>query len=225
MDAILVAAGSSRRMGFDKMLAPLAGRPVIAWTMAAFEACADVRRVFVTASEENESTFAAVLAGFSKLGGILPGGAHRHLSVWHGLQALGPDAAEWVAVHDGGRPLVTPTLISRVLARARECGAAAAAAPVADTLKLADAAGFVRGSVDRTHLWGMQTPQIFRRADLVRAYESVLAAGGLVTDEVSALQATGARVALVPPDEANFKVTWPADITLAAQVLAARNPP
>ena len=90
------------------------------------------------------------------------------------------------------------------------------------TAVVADAAGFVRGSVDRSHLWGMQTPQIFRRADLVRAYESVLAAGGLVTDEVSALEAAGARVALVAPDEANFKITWPADLALAAQVLAAR---
>ncbi len=223
LSAILVAAGSSQRMGFDKLRADLLGRPVLAWTIAAFETCHAVSEIVLLtrAGTEPELGQLAKRERFAKAQKILAGGAARHLSVWNGLQALDP-AAEFVAVHDGARPLTTPALIENCLTRAREIGAACAAAPVTDTLKRADAAGHVAGSVDRTGLWAMQTPQVFSVLLLRRAYEAVLAAGSVVTDEASAVEALGEPVALVANEDWNFKITFPRDLEHAAGVLRAR---
>lgn len=224
VSVVLVAAGGSRRMGFDKLTAPLAGRAVAAWAAAAFEACAEVGEIIVVTAAGREEEFRALLAGSAKVRAVVPGGAMRHLSVWEGLLAADP-AAGLVAVHDAARPLVTPGLIARCLARAREVGAAAAATPVADTLKrAAPGTSLVAGGVDRTDLWAMGTPQVFRADLLRRAYEHVLGTGEPVTDEVSAVERLGAPVALVDTgEEANFKVTYPRDLILARLVLAARN--
>jgi 2-C-methyl-D-erythritol 4-phosphate cytidylyltransferase len=201
LDAIIVAAGASRRMGFDKMTADLAGRPVIARTIDAFERCAGVRHIHVVASEENHARFGALLQGFTKLRPLVFGGAHRHLSVWNGLNALDA-AAEFVAVHDGARPLVTTGMI--------------------DTLKRADAAHHLAGSVERDGLWAMETPQTFSVPLLRRAYENVIAKNLVVTDETSAVELLGLPVALVAAEDWNFKITYPRDLALAAFALGSR---
>ena len=223
ISAVLVAAGGSRRMGFDKLTADLAGRPVAAWAAAAFQECAEVGEIIVVTAAGREDEFHGLLAGLTKVRAVIPGGAARHLSVWEGLNAV-ESAAEFIAVHDAARPLVTPALIARCLARAREVGAATAATPVADTLKRADpATTLVAGGVDRTDLWGMGTPQVFRADFLRRAYREILATGEIVTDEVSAVERLGAPVALVDTgEEANFKITYPRDLALARLVLAGR---
>jgi 2-C-methyl-D-erythritol 4-phosphate cytidylyltransferase len=151
LDAIIVAAGSSRRMGFDKMTADLAGRPVIARTVDAFERCAGVRHIHVVASEENHARFGPLLQGFAKLRPLVLGGAHRHLSVWNGLSALDP-TAEFVAVHDGARPLVTTGMIEQSYQKAREMGAACVASPVTDTLKDCPPAVTYNGLLGPAHL-------------------------------------------------------------------------
>jgi len=224
MIAILVAAGSSRRMGFDKLAAPLAGKPVAAHSLIAFEECASVRRIVVVTRADRRAEFEAMALryGIAKLACVVTGGAERHLSVWNGLQSAQCGPGDFVGVHDAARPLITPQAIEACLAKAREHGAAACAAPVADTLKRATPDGFVAGSVDRAGLWAMQTPQIFRAELLERAYKEVLAAGALVTDEVSAVQRLGHSVALYSQEEANFKITLPRDLDLAALVLASR---
>ena len=210
-------------MGFDKLTAPLAGRAVAAWAAAAFEACAEVGEIVVVTAAGREDEFRGLLGGLAKVRAVVPGGVMRHLSVWEGLMAVDP-AMELVAVHDAARPLVSPGLIARCFARAREVGAAAAASPVADTLKRADPrTGLVAGGVDRMDLWAMGTPQVFRVELLRRAYENILATGETVTDEVSAVERLGAPVALVDTgEEANFKITYPRDLILARLVLAAR---
>jgi 2-C-methyl-D-erythritol 4-phosphate cytidylyltransferase len=124
-----------------------------------------------------------------------------------------------VAVHDGARPLIHPSQISRCLAKARETGAAASARPVSETLKRADEAGRVCGSVDRSGLWIMETPQVFARPLLVQAYEAVLREGVLVTDEVSALERLGHPVWLVDNPTPNPKITWPPDLAVAERLL------
>lgn len=212
-------------MGFDKLLADLGGQPVVAWTAAAFDTCPEVGEIVVVTAAGREWEFRALLAGLPKVRAVVSGGAVRHLSVWEGLCATDP-AAGFVAVHDAARPLTTPGFIARCFARAREVGAAAAASPVPDTLKRADpATALVTGGVDRTDLWAMATPQIFRRDLLLRAYETVLATGETVTDEVSAVERFGAPVALVDPgEEPNFKITYPRDLRLARLVLAGRHP-
>lgn len=211
-------------MGFDKLLAPLGGAPVLWHSIRALAVCPEVDGLTVVTRPE---LFVQVeqwadSAAQGKPCGLVAGGAERHLSVWAGLQRLGGEV-DFVAVHDAARPLVTPRAVAGCLALARLHGAASCAAPVSDTLKRADAGLKVCGAVDRTGLWGMQTPQIFQLPLLVRAYEAVLSAGGLVTDEVSAVEALGLPVALYDNADWNLKVTYPADVALAELMFAGRN--
>jgi 2-C-methyl-D-erythritol 4-phosphate cytidylyltransferase len=223
MHALLVAAGASRRMGFDKLLVPLAGRPVLWHSIHALARCPEVQAITVVTRPEIAELVAdlAVSSSEGKPVEIVHGGAERHLSVWAGLQRLGAEV-DFVAVHDAARPLVTPRAVAGCLALARCHGAAGCAAPVSDTLKRADAGQMVSGGVDRTGLWGMQTPQIFQRALLVRAYETLLRAGGSVTDEVSAVEALGLPVAIYHNPEWNIKITYPADVALAELMFAGQ---
>ncbi|MGI8820053.1 MAG: 2-C-methyl-D-erythritol 4-phosphate cytidylyltransferase [Chthoniobacterales bacterium] len=225
LTAIIVAGGSSRRMAFDKTFALLAGRAVIAHSIAAFEEAECVDEIVLVAHPERIEKLRdlARRADFKKIAGVVPGGPQRQDSVHAGLQSLS-SAAEFVAVHDAARPLITPADITRVFAAARLHGAASLAAPVNDTLKRGDAEGFVRGSVARDDLYAMQTPQIFRRDLLANAYARIMAEKLTITDEVSALQHLGEKVALVSTDAANLKITFPADLELAECVLRARQP-
>ena len=227
MIAIIVAAGSSRRMGFDKLTAELMGVPVVVHSLRAFERCEAVNEIILVAREDRLGGFEQLARryGVSKLACVLAGGSERHFSVANGLEAARnrSGAGEYVAVHDAARPLITPAAITACLEVARTSGGGAAcAAPVADTLKRVDADGRVAESVDRARLWAMQTPQIFHLPLLLQAYEAVLARGELVTDEVSAVQSLGVRVALYQNDEPNFKITLPRDLHLARLVLADR---
>lgn len=207
-------------MGFDKLTAPLAGRPVLARAIEAFENARSIDLVLLVVSGERVDEFSGwkTRYGYRKLGVVLAGGAERHLSVANGLARLPPDCA-WVAVHDGARPLVTPAAIDRCVAAAREHGAVACARPLVETIKRTDADGIVRESVSREHLWAMETPQVFNRALLQQAYKEVIEDGALVTDEVSALQWIGMDVRVVPNDRPNPKITFPADLALAEVLL------
>ncbi len=213
--AIIVAAGSSRRMGFNKLLAPLAGEPVLRRTLGVFQACAAIDEIIVVTSDalrpEIEAWHATALG---KVTQIIIGGAERHLSVHAGLQALNP-ACQIVAVHDGARPLISAAQITRCIEAARTQAAVACARPMAETLKRCDSSGRIIDSIDRANAWIMETPQVFQRDLLVRAYDAVIRDGLLVTDEVSAVQHLGAPVFVVENFELNPKITFPADILLA----------
>lgn len=217
--AIIVAAGSSRRMGFDKLSARIAGVTVLERSIRAFQSSDAIDRIVVVTAEERFAEVIGLRA--SKVISVVPGGAERHLSVHRGLLSVA-EGTEIVAVHDGARPLVTQAAIARCVEAARSGGAASLAHRITDTLKRADAAGRVTGGVSREHLWGMETPQAFRLDLLLRAYETVLDAGAVVTDEVSAVESLGEPVQLVENHEPNPKITVPADLALAAAILAAR---
>ncbi len=221
--ALIVAAGSATRMGFDKLLAPLAGDPVIMHTLRAFEGCPDIDAIWVVAGGDRAGAIRELTAPLAKFRGIVPGGAERHLSVWNGLQTL-PENCALVAVHDGARPLITPAQISRCVASAAQHGAAASARRVTETVKRADAAGVVTESVDREGLWIMETPQVFRLPLLRGAYEAVIRRGALVTDEVSAAQDAGHAVHLVENQSPNPKITLPGDLETAAALLTMPPP-
>jgi 2-C-methyl-D-erythritol 4-phosphate cytidylyltransferase len=214
--AIVVAAGTSRRMGFDKLTARLAGCPVFIRTLQRFEICSDVKEIILVAHPDRLKQFGSLVAdfGLSKVNRVVAGGEQRHLSVAAGLQATSP-TADLVAVHDGARPLISSDVISLAIREARKYGAVSVAAPIVETLKRADEAQRVVGSVDRAGLWTMQTPQVFRREWLIRAYESVLAGGIPVTDEVSAIQTAGFSVKLLTNPGWNLKITYPSDLDLA----------
>jgi 2-C-methyl-D-erythritol 4-phosphate cytidylyltransferase len=224
LTAVIVAGGSSQRMGFDKLLALLGDKPVLAHTIEAFERTDSVREIILVARGERVGEFEELVRqnNFKKVRSVVPGGEHRQDSVRAGLGKIGTDA-KFVAVHDAARPLVTPDQIERVFALAREHGAAALAAPITDTLKRADENHFVTDGVPRENLYAMQTPQIFERALLERAYADVAANNRSVTDEVSAVEHVGAKVLLVPNDEWNVKITYPRDLLLAQAALARRS--
>ena len=216
--AVIVAAGRGLRMGFDKLMAPLAGEPVILHTLRAFAACPDIGGVWVVAGEERAAQIRAAAGHMEVLRGVVPGGAERHDSVYAGLRAL-PPHCRMVAVHDGARPLIHPAQISRCLAVASSAGAAASARRITDTVKRADAGGTVTGSVDRDGLWAMETPQVFKLELLMAAYLHITADGLTVTDEVSAVAHLGHPVQLVENLWPNMKITLPGDLDVASLLL------
>ena len=225
LTAIIVAGGSSRRMGFDKTFAPLRDRPVIAHAIGAFEAAASVSAIVVVTRADRLEDVRELLAvsAFRKVRAVVEGGEHRQDSVRAGLQTLSADC-RFVAVHDAARPLVTAAEIERVFEAARAHHAASLAAPISDTLKRADRDGFASASIDRECVYAMQTPQIFDRELLLQAYARVVNEKLTITDEVSAVQHLGRNVMLVSNDAPNFKITYPADLWLAQLIIAARSP-
>jgi len=218
--AIIVAAGSSQRMGFDKLMAPLCGRPVVVHSLDRFERSEAVDEVILVIRPERELEFAKIIRdyNFHKITRIVPGGTERHFSVWNGMAVLSADF-RLVAVHDAARPLVSPRLINEVFKLASEQGAVSLAAPMVETLKRAGSDHWVVESVDRTNLWGMQTPQVFRLDWLREAYQRVIGAGRSVTDEVSALQEAGFPVQLMSNSDWNVKITFPRDLELAEKLI------
>ena len=226
LSAIIVAAGDSRRMGFDKLFAAIAGKPVIAHTIRAFERASSVDGIIVVAREDRHDEIKTMVRdeNFKKVKSIIPGGKRRQDSVRAGLDHL-ESVMRYVAVHDAARPLVTPQQIDRVFEQCRIHGAAALAEPINDTLKRADADLLVTDSVDRQELYAMQTPQIFERQLIAEAYRAVYTKNVSVTDEVSAVERLGRKVALVLNDDFNFKITYPRHLPLAEFVLTQRRKP
>lgn len=217
--ALLVAAGRGERLGAvrPKALVELAGRPMLEWSLDALRAVPDVRRIVIALPpEELDMAPAGTVA--------VAGGAVRSESVRAALACAG--AEDPVIVHDAARPLTRTAVFGRALAALRASGADAvlAAAPVPDTLKHAVGAELRVGrTVERTGLWAIQTPQVFRRAALERALQSATPAElAQATDDAWLIERRGGEVRLLPTGEVNFKVTTPEDLQLAGLVLRAR---
>ena len=210
-------------MGFDKLFQIIAGKPVLAHAIDAFERADSVSEIIVVTREDRCDEIKGISRdrNFKKVRSIAIGGERRQDSVRAGLENLSHDA-RYVAVHDAARPLVTPEQIERLFEQCRRHGAAALAEPINDTLKRADVDLMVTDSVDRHQLYAMQTPQIFERALLEEAYRAIHTNKGSVTDEVSAVERLGRKVFLVPNDDLNFKITYPRDLPLAEFVLKQR---
>lgn len=214
--AVIVAAGQSRRMGFDKLSAPLAGVPVLYRSLEVFLNCPVIDSIVVVCPEDR---FHAVLPGtFPKPVIRADGGKERQDSVRNGLDALPVDTS-LVAVHDGARPLVAPESIIACFEAAKKFGAAVVARPISETIKRADVEGFTRSGIDRDSLWFMETPQVFRLSLLRRAFHAVSERRLIVTDEVSAVEAIGVSAKIIPSTRPNLKITNPSDLRLAAALL------
>ena len=222
LSAIIVAAGSSERMGFDKLFALVSGKPVIAHTIAAFERTDCVDEIILVGRADSLGELRKIVDQPTKVKEIVAGGAERSDSVRVGLDHLNPKS-DFVAVHDAARPLVTPEKITRVVEVCRTSGGAAALVePINDTLKRADTDLVVKESVNRDGVYAMQTPQVFARKLLEEAYELVAKKNVSVTDEVSAVELLGRKVFLVPNHDFNFKITYPRDLPMAEFVLKQR---
>ena len=220
--AVIVAAGSSTRLGQDKLMMELGGVPVLARTLRAFESCAMVDEIVVVTREDRLMEFAALREryGITKLSQVVIGGSTSAGSSLAGLMAANKKATI-IAIHDGARPLVTPELIERVLRKAEERQAAAPALPLKDTVKERSGDMLVR-TPEREHLAAVQTPQAFRaeliRAALTEAMEKKLA----ITDDCSAVEAIGLPVASVDGDEENLKITTAMDVIIAGEIIRRR---
>ena len=219
---IIVAAGRSERMaGIDKVFTELAGRPLLAWTLGAFKRSTAIDSLVVVASAgslERMREFVVEWRFDTKVAAVVAGGATRQESVRAGLDAAA--AASIVAVHDGARPLVTPEIIDRGVALARETGAALCAVPARDTMKLAEGdPPVVRATPDRNALWVAQTPQCFDRELLLRAHRE---ASGAATDDATLVEALGYPVRLYEGAWSNFKVTTAEDVIVAEALLRDR---
>jgi 2-C-methyl-D-erythritol 4-phosphate cytidylyltransferase len=219
--AILVAAGSGVRMGgaVPKALTALAGRPMLAWSLAALSRAG---AVVVAAPPGHVAQTAAIVHERFPDAAVVAGGASRAESVAAGLAAL-PGEAEIVLVHDAARPLLTPEIVGAVVAGLAGADGAIAARPVADTLKRAQGGDepVIAATVDRAPLWAAETPQAFRAPVLRRAVAEARAQGRLAdaTDCASLVEAVGGRVRLVATPGPNLKVTTPADLSLAEHLL------
>jgi len=222
LTAIIVAAGSSERMGFDKLFALVSGKPIIAHTIAAFERTSCVEEIILVGRADGLGELRKIIGQPTKVKQIVAGGAERSDSVRAGLDHLNLKS-DFVAVHDAARPMITPEKITRVFDICRTTGGAAALAePINDTLKRADLDLAVKESVDRNGVYAMQTPQVFARKLLEEAYRLVAKKNVSVTDEVSAVELLGCKVVLVPNHDFNFKITYPRDLPLAEFVLKQR---
>lgn len=206
--------------GTDKLTAPLLGRPLLAWTVAALRAASAVRRLVVVAAADRLEELRAAdwLREIDPDLTLVAGGEQRADSVSNGVHAIDADL---VLVHDGARPLVTPQLVDAVVHAAAREGAAIPVMAVADSLRRLDGE-WVVGLVDREGLAAAQTPQAARRDLLLDAFAAAPAGSGF-TDEAALLAANGVPVVTVPGEPANLKVTRPADLELAAAILAARH--
>ena len=207
-------------MGLDKLTSLLSGKPVVAHSLDRFEKCDLIDEVTLVIRPDRRLEFEQIVRtfGFKKINKIVNGGEERHLSVWNGITQLS-ESSEIVAVHDAARPLVSPALIRQAVVLARKVGAISLAAPIVETLKRADATGNVTDNVDRSGLWGMQTPQVFRTQWLVHAYKRIIESGRAVTDEVSALQEAGYPVQLLQNPDWNIKITFPRDLDFAEKLI------
>jgi 2-C-methyl-D-erythritol 4-phosphate cytidylyltransferase len=204
----------------DKIFAAVAGKPVLWHVLQIFQGCGVVDQAVVVLNEASiERGLRLVEEGrFSKVVAVCAGGERRQDSVAEGLKRL--DGCSWVVIHDGARPCLTVELVERGLEEARQTGAAIAAVPLKETVKVVDSEGVIASTPRRQSLWAAQTPQVFRFDLIAEAHRMV---NGEVTDDASLVEALGHKVKVYMGSYDNIKVTTPEDLALAETILRLRN--
>ena len=211
--AVIVAAGRGERMeGVDKLFSLLNGEPVLALSVLVFENSPLVDRIVLVLRENaiGKGVELAAEKKWRKVTDVCPGGERRQDSVANGLKLLSD--CDWIIIHDGARPLVTEKMIEDGLEVARESGASAAAVPVKDTIKRVGDDRFVAKTPPRTGLWAAQTPQVFRRDMIIKAYSEIKES---FTDDALLVEKTGVKVKVFMGSYDNIKITTPNDLELA----------
>ena len=223
MHLLIAAAGSGRRMGAtrNKLLLPLSGQPVLAWTLEAALEAKSIHWIGIIGQELDRSEILALAEGAPKPIAWIAGGDSRQESVERGLAGL-PDQAQHVLIHDGARCLASPDLFNRCSDAVRGGKAVIAATPVTDTIKRVNESGLITATPNRAELWAAQTPQAFSVDELRKGHREARANGWTVTDDASLYERLGWPVNVLDAGPSNIKVTTPFDLTVAAAVLAER---
>lgn len=218
--AIIVAAGKSERMGAgtDKAFLSLVNKPVVAWSLLAFERCPEVDRIVLVVRKDQLVASKAVVRmfGISKIQAIVPGGAKRQESVQAGLDACDIDTRT-VIVHDGARPCVTSDVISEVAKAAKRFPAVTVGRRMTDTVKRVEKGSVVAATEDREKLWTVQTPQAFQVKTIRAAYKALGKRD--VTDDCQAVELAGEQVKIIENLRPNFKITTVEDLQIAGALL------
>ena len=212
LGVVIVAAGTSQRMaGINKLFALLGGKPLLAWSVDTCQRYGLVQQIVLVLNDKDLARGQKLKKkrDWSKVTLCL-GSARRQDSVREGLKQM--KDCDWVMIHDGARPFLTLDLIEDGLKLVRETGAAVAAVPVKDTIKLADSKNLIKETLQRDRLWAAQTPQIFSFDVITKAYENLAAE---VTDDAAAVERLGCKVKLYMGDYKNIKVTTIEDLALA----------
>jgi 2-C-methyl-D-erythritol 4-phosphate cytidylyltransferase len=222
VSVVIAAAGKGTRMGLDqnKQYLELAGKPLLARTIQAFEDCALIDEIIVVANEAEVGYCRENITsryGFGKVRCVVSGGVTRQQSVFIGLKNASADCSI-VLIHDGARPFIDNDSIQACIEAAAECGAAIAAVPVKDTIKRANACGFVDETLDRSSLWSIQTPQAFHYQLIVEAHRKAQEEGFDGTDDAVLVERLGLKVRLVMSSYYNIKITTREDIAIAAAI-------
>ncbi len=223
MGVVVVAAGSSRRMGgIQKVFLSLAGKSIVAHSLQTFEDSMLVDNVVLVVSDSARDDGERIVAefGYGKVVDVVVGGARRQDSVLQGMDRLSNCGI--IMVHDGARPFVGGDMISRGLDAMRMASAATAGVPVTDTIKIVDADMVVESTPDRTTLWAAQTPQVFKSQLLREAHRRVTHDS---TDDAAMVEALGTEVKVFMGSYENMKVTTPEDVSLAEAIHAGRTRP
>lgn len=213
---IVVAAGRGTRMGTkeSKQYLMLENKPIVVHTLEMFDRHPWITEMVLVTGEQDVDRCQSWVAeyGITKKIKVVPGGAERQQSVYHGLRYI---STPWVLVHDGVRPFVTSSQITSCCEAAVQHGAAVLAVPVKDTVKKADEQGWVAETLNRSELWAIQTPQAFRREDLLSAHERAAQDGFIGTDDSMLVERLGIPVKLVEGGYNNIKITTPEDLDFA----------
>ena len=220
--AVIVAAGKGKRMGTEisKQFLPLCGKEILAHTVEKFEKAACIRDIIlVTGGDALQDVRQMVQEyGWKKIISVTEGGKERQDSVFLGLQQV-PQDTEIVLIHDGVRPFVTEEILERSIAAAKETGGCVAGVPAKDTIKVCDAEGFAIATPNRSTLRQIQTPQTFRRKEILAAYEKAKADGFLGTDDASVAEHSGFPVRVIMGSYSNIKITTKDDLLIGAAFL------
>ena len=226
--AIIPAAGIGARMRSDqaKQFIDLCGKPILAVTLNHFQKCSLVDKIVVVVSEDDVDYCNREIVDRyqqSKVCMVVAGGKRRQDSVRKGLESVG-DLFRWVLIHDGVRPLVTAGLIEKVIKAAKKFRAVITGLPVKETVKELDDQGMVSQSVHRSHLWLIQTPQIFQFEDINLAHQKAIQDGWEeATDDAFLIEKMGIPVKIIEGEENNIKVTTPQDLDIARFLMSKRS--
>ena len=225
--AVILAGGSGDRFGNKggKQLVEIAGKPILTWSAEAFDAVGDVGLIVIVCPEERFDEYLRCAIDpypFVTPVTMAPSGASRQESAFSGLEYV-PEEYEYVMLHDGARPLVTPELIEHMIAVVKgspDCDGAIVGNPAIDTLKVVEG-GVVVGTPDRRVFWNAQTPQMFRAGICRRAHAAALSDGFVGTDDSSLIERLGGHVIMVEGPRNNIKLTVPEDYEMLAAAVAA----